>query len=64
LRFATSTALSGARFPTTNPRHKQPNTPLRRMGFEQPRSLFELRPTRSEEFGLPSQMSKYYGVKG
>jgi hypothetical protein len=34
------------------------------MAFEQPRSLFELKATRSEEFGLPSQMAKHYGIKG
>ncbi|KAI6191536.1 Regulator of G-protein signaling 3 [Aphelenchoides bicaudatus] len=60
---------SSARFPYTNP-YQQPATPQllsnsnRRMAFEQPRSLFELKATRSEEFGLPSQMAKHYGIKG
>lgn len=65
LRLLTSTGLS--RFPSTNPYHQQPTTPLltnRRMAFDQPRSLFELKPTRSEEFGLPSQMAKHFGIKG
>lgn len=60
LRFATSATV---RFPHTNPYHHQQKTP-RRMAFEQPRSLFELKPARSEEFGLPSQMAKHYDIKG
>lgn len=63
LRFATSASI---RFPYTNP-YQQPSTPQltsRRMAFEQPRSLFEFKSTRPEEFGLPSQMAKHYGIRG
>jgi hypothetical protein len=65
LRFAAASA-NGMRFPTTNP-HVQttPHLNHRRMALDQqPRSLFEQKSTRSEEYGLPSQMAKHYQIRG